>query len=141
MRALLFACAGILALSASFRATQDEKKKKTDADKPVITVTGCVDGAWLHVRTVDTSGTYAERYRLRASRQILKELAARYNGHLVEVTGAVTDTADTTHRGKTIQVGKKTRITTGAKEAPRIPSGNDPSLEVASYRELKNSCG
>ena len=42
--------------------------------------------------------------------------------------------------GKTVQVGKKTRIYTGAKEVPDMPSGNDPTLDVASYRDLKNTC-
>jgi hypothetical protein len=71
---------------------------------------------------------------------MLKELASQYKGHLVEVTGAVTDTGNATHRGKTIQVGKKTRITTGAKEVPQVPSGSDASLDVSSYRDLKPTC-
>ena len=82
----------------------------------------------------------AERYKLRGSKQVLKEMASQYKGHLVEVTGAVTDTGDSVHRGQTIQVGKKTRITTGAKEVPQVPSGSDASLEVSSYRDLKPSC-
>jgi hypothetical protein len=118
---------------------QGQKEKKT-SDKPVITVTGCVDGSWLHVRAADPGGSYTERYRLRGSKQLLKEIAAQYNGHLLEVTGAVTDTANTTHRGKTVQVGKKTKIYTGAKEIPDKPSGDDPTLDVASFVELKESC-
>ena len=138
MRTVVFVFAAMLAAAASLRATQDQKKDS--ADKPMITVTGCVDGSWLRVQTTDTVGSYTERYKLRGSKQLMKELASEYIGHLIEVTGAVTDTGDTTHRGKTVQIGKKTRITTGAKEVPNMPSGNDPSLEVASYRNLKDSC-
>ena len=138
MRAELFVCAALLAATAGLPSTEDQKKR--DTDKPVITVTGCLDGSWLHVRAADAAGSYTERYKLRGSKQFLKELAAQHNGHMIEVTGAVTDTTNTTHRGKTIQVGKKTRITTGAKEVPDIPSGNDPTLEVSDYRDLKESC-
>ena len=103
-------------------------------------MTGCVDGSWLQVRSADPVGSYSERYRLIGSKQLLKEIAAQYKGHVIEVTGPVTDTASTTHLGKTIQVGKKTRITTGAKEVPPMPTGNDPTLGVDSYRDLKDSC-
>lgn len=137
MRTGLLICGAALALTAGLSAAQD--KKKSD-DKPVIVVEGCVEGSWLKVRKVDTSGTYAERYRLRGSKLLLKELAREYNGHTLEVTGAVTDSRSTTHRGKTIQVGKKSRIYTGAKEVPPIPSGDDASIDVQSYRELKKSC-
>jgi len=138
MRTGLFICAALLAAAGDLRETQD--RKKSDADMPLITVTGCVDGSWLHVRKTDPMGSYAERYRLRGSKRLLKELADQHKGHMVEVTGAVTDTRDTTHRGKTVQVGKKTRIYTGAKDVPVTPSGNDPSLDVDSYRDLKDRC-
>ena len=105
----------------------------------MIVVTGCVDGSWLHVRKTDPVGSYSTRYKLRGAKQLMKELAAHHN-HLVEVTGAVTDVPGTTHRGKTVQVGKKTRITTGAKEVPSVPSGGDPSLDVHAFRDLKESC-
>jgi hypothetical protein len=129
----LFIGAAVLAVAAGPAGAQD--RKKTD-DKPVITVTGCVDGSWLQVK----GGSYTERYKLRGSKQVLKELASQYKGHLIEVTGAVTDTGNSTHKGKTIEVGKKTRITTGAKEVPQVPSGSDASLEVSSYRDLQPSC-
>jgi hypothetical protein len=139
MPRVLLIGAAILAIVASVHAAQDAKK--TDDGKAVITVTGCIDGSWLHVQKTDYIRSYATRYKLRGSKHVLKELVANHNQHLVEVTGKVTDTATTTHRGKTIQVGKKTRIHTGAKEVPERPSGaDDPSLEVASYRDLSDRC-
>ena len=139
MRSLLL-CAAILA-AASALAAQDEKKTKTDKDKPVIVVTGCLEGSQLRVRQSDSIGTYVERYRLHGTRTLLKEMTNKYNGHLLEVTGAVTDTGDTTHRGKVIPIGKNSRIYTGAKEVPVMPSGMaDPILEVASFKELPGAC-
>jgi len=121
--------------------TAQEPKKKTD-DR-TITVTGCIDRGYLEVRAVDAVGSYAERYRLRGSKAMLKEMGEKFNKHVLEVTGVVTDlTKDTVHRGKTIEVGKKTRITTGAKEIPSVPvAGLDATLEVASFREMKDKCG
>jgi len=134
MRTWLFLCGAMLIAASGLSASQD--KKKTD-DRPILTVTGCVDGSWLHVK----GGGYTERYKLRGSKQLLKEMSATFKGHLLEVTGAVTDTTGkATHLGKTIQVGKKTRIHTGAKEVPAVPQGDDASIEVASYRDLAPSC-
>jgi hypothetical protein len=140
MRAGLFICAALLFSAADSRAHQEKKKEKSD--KPVITVVGCVDGLWLRVRSVGPAGTgdYVERYRLVGPKQLLKEMSAQLKGHEIEVTGPVTDTGSTTHLGKTVQVGQKTRITTSAKEVPSLPTGNDPTLGVNSYRDLNNSC-
>ena len=140
MRSLLL-CAAVLAAASSLSA-QDEKKMKND--KPVIVVTDCLEGSWLRVKASDVVGGeagYAERYRLHGTKTLLKEMASKYNGHHIEVTGAVTDTGNTTHRGKTIQVGKNSRIYTGAKEVPVRPTGSgDPILDVGSFRELSTSC-
>src|ERR1043165_7973301 len=114
MRTALCVGAVLLAVAAHPGASQ-EKKAKTD-DRPILTVTGCVDGSWLDIKSVDTAGSHRERYQLRGSKQLLKEMADKVKGHLIEVTGAVTDTGNTGHRGKTIEIGKKTRIYTGAKE-------------------------
>ncbi len=137
MRTWLFLLGTMLIAAAGLSASQD--KKKSD-DRPILTVTGCVDGSWLHVRSVGP-GSYTERYKLRGSKQLLKEMSSTFKGHLLEVTGAVTDTTGkATHLGKTIQIGKKTQIHTGAKEVPAVPQGDDASLEVVSYRDLSPSC-
>jgi hypothetical protein len=140
MRMKLVACASILAAAAALAGAQ-EPKKKTD-DSKLITVTGCVDKSYLYVKAVDTVGSYAERYKLRGSKQLLKEIASKFDRHLVEVTGFVEDLGGgSTHRGKTVQIGKKTRITTGAKDIDTIPTGADATLDVQSFREMKNTCG
>ena len=127
----------VVLVSADPGATQSAAKRD---DKPMIAVTGCIDGSWLQVRKTDATGSYTTRYRLRGSKQLLKELSSIYNRHLVEVTGTVTDAANTLHRGKVVDVGKKTRIHVGAKDVPSVPNGQDPSLDVASFRDLNDSC-
>ena len=140
MRIASIALAITLAAALTPDAAQDPKPRKGD-DKPVIVVTGCLDGAWLHVSRVDGTNRSSGRYKLRGSKQLLKELQKNYEGHTVEVTGSVTDTGNTTHRGKVIEVGKKTKIYTGAKEAPEHPTGmGDPELEVRSFRDLAERC-
>ena len=137
MRIGLFLCAVVL--TANPLAHQEKKDK---SDKPIITVAGCIDGSWLQVRSVGPAGTgnYVERYRLIGPKQLLKEMSSQLKGHEIEVTGPVTDTGSATHLGKTIPVGKKTRITTTAKDIPVRPTGNDPTLGVDSYRDLKEIC-
>jgi hypothetical protein len=137
MRIALVACAAALT-AVTLHASQDEKKK---TNKTVIVVTGCVDGTWLRVQKSDTFGGYVERYKMRGPKQLLKEMEKKYHRHLIEVTGTVTDSGDATHMGSTIAVGKKTTITTGAKDLPISPSGaGDPTLEVDSFKDLKDRC-
>ena len=137
MRLRVFVCAGLFAAGAA--AAQEPKKPGTG--KPTLTVTGCLDGGFLRVSESDYIGSYTERYRLHASKQVLKEMAAKHHNHVIEVTGTVTDSGDATHMGSTIAVGKKTTITTGAKDLPISPSGaGDPTLEVDSFKDLKDRC-
>jgi hypothetical protein len=76
MRSLLL-CLAIVAAASALARAQDEKKMKND--KPVILVTGCLDGSWLRVSAADTvGGGYVERYRLHGTKSLLKEMAAKY---------------------------------------------------------------
>jgi len=126
----------VVVAAAAPRAGQNTKKP---GEKPVITVTGCLDGTWLEVKTTGP-GAYAERYRLTGSKTLLKEMTSRYKHHVIEVTGTVTDVSDSTHMGKTVEVGKKMRITTGAKEVPQVPKGENATLEVGKFKEIEGSC-
>jgi len=136
------------ALTAALAVSlQAQEPKKKDPENRTITVKGCLDGNWLNVVGMDMVGSYRERYRLHSSKAILKEMASAHKGSVLEVTGVVTDrevidpAQKTTHRGKTIEIGQKTKITTGAKETPTVPrAGSDPSIEIASYRDTKERC-
>jgi hypothetical protein len=141
MRTRAFIGTVMMAILATVAGAQEPSKKKTD-DRPTLTIEGCLDGGWLHVKKADPTGSYAERYRLRASKTVMKEMTSQFSGHLIEVTGVVTDPrSQTAHRGKTIEVGKKTRITTSAKEVPVIPDpATEPWIDVVSYRDLTERC-
>jgi hypothetical protein len=67
-------------------------------------------------------------------------MASKHNNKVLEITGRVTDAPGTTHMGNTVQVGKKTKIYTGAKDVPQVPSGEASTLDVSSYRETEQSC-
>ena len=136
MRLTSFAALLVVAV-AGIASGQDEQKK---SDKPVLTMKGCVDGEWLQVSAVDPVGSHTQRYKLRGNKRLLKELTSAHNGSLVEVTGAVTDSRSTTHRGKTVQVGEKTSVRIGSKDVPQVPNGDDPSIEVGSFVVLRDSC-
>ncbi len=136
MRTLHVICAALLATAATLHAGQDQKKKD---DKPVLVMTGCIEGAWIRVQPISGTKEYRDRYRLRGPKQLMKELA-HYNNHLVEVTGAVTDSSNTTHMGKTVQLGKNTRIFTGARDVTTVPVADPPSIDVQDYRNVKDSC-
>jgi hypothetical protein len=130
----------IVASSAIAAAPQDEKMSHRDA-RPMV-VTGCVDHSWLTVRQIDTSGKVVDRYRLRGNKDLMKSLTKDNNRHLVEVTGILmADPDETQGRGKTIQVGKNTTITTSGRDLPK-PRGmkREPTVEVSSFRLVRTSC-
>ena len=136
MRIKVFVCAGIFAAVAAVSA-QD---RKSGEGKPTITVTGCLDGGWLRVHESDSKGSYTERYRLHASKQLMKEVTSKHHNHVIEVTGTVTDAGENSHTGQTVQLGKKTKVYTGAKDIPRTPGREDPTLDVVSFVEQKENC-
>ncbi len=131
--AVVFASVPVLAVP--------QEPKKSDKDNKTITVTGCVEGGYLRVHEMDSKGSYTDRYRLAGPKALLKEIASKQHGHLLEVTGRVIDAPGTEHAGHTTAVGKKTTIYTGTKEVPTIPTGDTTSkLEVTSYNEMQESC-
>ena len=139
MRPKPFAVA--LALSTIPVLAASQEPKKSDKDNKTIVVTGCVDGGYLHVHEVDTVGSYTEQYRLAGSKALLEEIGSRHSWHLLEITGRVVDARGTDHRGESVQVGKKTRIYTGTKDIPQVPTADTTStLQVTSYQELSESC-
>jgi len=120
-------------------AVTGQTGKKSD-DRRVMVVTGCIERSWIKVHQTDPIGSHTDRFRLRGNKDLLKVLTRDYNGHLVEVTGLLTDPGKTQGTGKTVQLGKKTKVYSGAREVQDVPPLQDPSLEVQSYRDLKNSC-
>ena len=110
-------------------------------DKPrEITVTGCLQGSYLRVTTVDTSGTWVDKFKLRGNKERLKTLAKDHKDHQVEITGLLIDPDNVMGKGKTIQVGKKTTITTQGRDVAPPTPGREPEIDVTSYRHVSNSC-
>ena len=138
MRPGLSVFIAVLAAAVVAGAGQDEKKTR---DTRVMVVTGCINRTMLEVRQTDTYGSHTDRFRLRGSKDLMKTLTKDNDGHLVEVTGVVKDPDNTQGRGKTIQVGKKTTITTGARDVPSpLDIKRDPILDVESFKSLKDDC-
>jgi hypothetical protein len=139
MRSELLVAAIVLASVAVLAASQEPKQ--SDKDNKTITVIGCLDGNYLRVTDRDAVGTYSDRFRLAASKQLMKEIDGKDQGHKLEVTGHVIDAPGTEHLGKTMKIGKKTTVHFGAADAPTVPDGNSTStLQVQSYRELSETC-
>jgi hypothetical protein len=55
----------------------------------------------------------------------------KFERHLLEVTVAVTATGNTAHLGKTVEVGKKTRVHVGA---PRTCHNSRPEVVIQNSR-------
>ena len=139
MRFQLLVAAVVLASVAVLAASQEPKQ--SDKDNKTITVTGCLEGNDLVRADHDTAGTFYDRFRLAASKQLMKEIASNEQGHKIEVTGHIIDARGTTHTGKTMKIGEKTTIYTGASEVPADPDPNTTStLQVQSFRDLSETC-
>jgi len=105
-----------------------------------ITVTGCLEGSYLRVTTTDTSGTWVDKFRLRGNKDRLKALTKDHKGHQVEITGLLNDPDHVMGSGKTVQVGKKTTITTQGRELAPPSPGREPEIDVKSYTHVSNTC-
>jgi hypothetical protein len=130
---LTLVAAGSLAYGAG---AQDRKH----GDRRTIVVTGCVERSWLKVRKSDSDGTHVDRFKLRGSKDLIKALTGDHDRHLVEVTGLLTDPGNTQGVGKSVQLGKKNRVYTGAREVPDRPPVVDPLLDVQAFRVISDSC-
>lgn len=131
----------VIVLASVPLAVSAQEPKKSDKDNKTITVTGCLEGNYLRVTERDSAGTYNDRFRLAASKQLMKEIAGKKQGHQLEVTGHVIDAPGTEHAGHTTNIGKKTSVHVGAADVPTIPSAETTStLQVQSYREVSETC-
>jgi hypothetical protein len=141
LRSQLLGAAVVLASVAVLAASQEPKQ--SDKDNKTITVTGCLDGNYLRREDHDAVGTIYDTFRLAASKQLMKEIASKAQGHKLEVTGHVIDAPGTAHFGKTMKIGEKTTIYSGASELPALPDPTTTStatLQVQAFRDLFETC-
>lgn len=127
----------LVALTAAASA---QEKRKTEPR--VIVATGCLSGSSLRATTVDTSGMYVDRFRLKGSKEQWKTFSKEHQGHEIEVTGTLRDPDQVMGGGSTKEIGKKTKIYAGARPRPNVPAAGvtDPLIEITSFRHIKDVC-
>lgn len=139
MRTLVVGVVAACSAASLLASRQDEKKNRDDAR--VIVVQGCVNGSRLDVSRVDKSGFTDDHFHLRGNKDLMKVLTKDLKGHMVEVTGVLDDPHNKQGRGKTIQIGTKTTITTQARDVPSVPDPmTDATLNVESFKDIDSRC-
>jgi hypothetical protein len=107
--------------------------------KDPVTVRGCLHGSSLKITDAMAVDIWSGTIRLKLSKALAKALR-EHEGHEEELTGVMHDTPRTMGGTKSTPVGKKTKITYGAREE-RNTSEEVPQLEVSSFRHVNPTCG
>jgi hypothetical protein len=147
MRALVSIAIAIM-LSSAGLASQDSRKAKTAKSGDTIVVTGCLRGSMLESSAVslpdeDSPQPAAHTFQLKGKKDLLKDLRAKHDGQVVEVTGVLKSRlTETGERGA--QLGN-TRIVVGADSSMRggAMQGTGqafPVLEAKSFEASGTSC-
>jgi hypothetical protein len=147
MRALI-AVVITIALSIAGLASQDPPKPRIPKSGDTIVVTGCLRGSMLEATAMslpdeEESLPAAHTFQLKGKKELLKDLRAKHDGHLVEVTGVLKSRlTETGERGA--QLGN-TRIVVGADSSIRgggMPGTGQafPVLEAKSFEGSGTSC-
>jgi hypothetical protein len=139
MRTLVAAVVAACSVATLLASPQDEKKNRDSAR--VVVVQGCVNGSRLDVSRVDKTGFTDDHFHLKGHSDLMKVLTKDLKGHRVEVTGVLDDPHNTQGRGKTIQIGTKTTITTQGRDVPSVPDPmTDATLSVESFKDIDSRC-
>ncbi|HEY3043414.1 MAG TPA: hypothetical protein VGJ39_05295 [Vicinamibacterales bacterium] len=127
--------------------TPPAKSAVRDSQSPVV-VTGCLSGSRLKIDrtvsnpTVDSLG--ASEFVMEGPKELLQQIRREHDGHQDEITGIAIVPASRTDEGKTEtkQLGKKTRITVGARTTvgERLDGPRPVRLKVASLRHIDDKC-
>jgi hypothetical protein len=127
----------LMTLAAALSAQEPRKPEPR-----IIVATGCLTGSSLRATTVDTSGTYVDRFRLKGRKEEWKTFSKAHQGHEIEVTGALRDPDQVMGVGSTKEIGKKTKIYAGGRPRPNVPAAGvtDPLIEITSFRHIKDAC-
>jgi len=127
--------------------TPPAKSAVRDSQYPIV-VLGCLSGNRLKIdravanATVDSLG--ASEFVMEGPKELLQQLRREHDGHQDEITGIAIVPASRTDDGntQTKQLGKKTRITVGARSAgdDRADGRRPVRLKVQSLRHLDDKC-
>jgi len=131
---------GSLLLLASVAAVIQVDRRPPGPDRPTTVVEGCLHGRTLKATRVDTTGVQTHTFRLRIPKSLAAALK-EHEGHKEELTGILSDTERTMGGGRTKAVGRRTKITVGAREERNTGLKEDPQLEVVSFRHVATTCG
>jgi hypothetical protein len=136
MRASLLILVALIQAAIAIANAQEPKDQRR-----TVTVEGCLEKTWL--KTYEGGSVpfsrHVDKYHLHAQKDLMKQLRD-INGHHVEVTGALSDPDNTQGTGKSVMIGKKTRIYTNAREVSDVPPIVDPTIEVSSFRDIAKTC-
>jgi hypothetical protein len=123
-------------------AAQNDARARDD----LVTVSGCVRGTHLKLSSGTTAAVdlplRASEYVLEGSKELLRTIRKDHDGHYEEVTGTLklppTKPSDVAIRQK--ELGPKTRVTLGVREATGDEIPAPVRLIVSSYRHLADRC-
>jgi hypothetical protein len=126
--------------------TPPTKSAIRDSQYPLV-VAGCLRGSHLKIdRTVSNAvadSLDASEFVLEGPKELLRQMRLEHDGHQDEITGIAILPAARTDEGKTEtkQLGRKTRITVGARATVGQRAQPRPvRLKVTSLRHLADKC-
>ena len=112
--------------------------------RDTVALKGCVRGGVLTNVEGDRVGRSHDRtYRLRGSKELLRQIKTEHNGHYVEVIGRLNEVGGHSRAAirKRRTVGNVTITAEAGRGDPTRPGSQEiPSIEVAEFRHLSNSC-
>jgi hypothetical protein len=151
MRMLPLVLSAVVALSTGPAAAQEkEGKAKPPKSGDTIVVEGCLNGTMLEgagATPADGSNALLPsglNFQLKGKKNLLKDLVAKHDGQIVEITGVLKSNLDAgAGRGTTIG---KTRIVIGVQstspDRAMMPGTQEmlPVLEVKSFESAATNC-
>lgn len=112
--------------------------------RDTVVLKGCIRGGTLTNVEGDRVGRSHDRtYRLRGSKELLRQLKTGHAGHYVEVIGRLEEVGGDSRAAirKRRTVGRVTITAEAGRGDPTRPGSQEiPSIEVAEFRHLSSSC-
>ena len=137
----------MIAGAAGVEAFQDSDARRPPRNGDDIVVKGCLNGPMLEASEAadaDSLLPVGLTFQLKGKKNILKDLVAKHDGQLVEISGVLKSNLDTgATRGRTVG---KTRIVVGVQSTNRdqamMPGMQElqPVLEVKSFESAALNC-
>jgi hypothetical protein len=150
MRMLSLVLSSIIVLGAGQAVAQEKEKARPPKSGDTIIVEGCLNATMLEgASATPADGNNALlpsglTYQLKGKKDVLKDLTAKHNGQVVEITGVLKSNIDTgSAHGTTIG---KTRVVVGVQstspDRAMMPGTQEllPVLEVKSFESGAINC-